>query len=169
MTSVKPWPCGRFVEGDPAVLHTVGAECSVFPKTAYSCSVIFRFVIQLQPNGLFFMQNPRVTSIILATVDFQFWKRRKCILDTQNGSWGVCWSIGSGSESVREPLSDFGVPKTKPQGGSKSIWLGPVLCSEAFSFFHSFSRFPKKGLTRISEVRFDSAGSIVDAFSCFFS
>ncbi len=145
MTSVKPWPCGRFVEGDPAVLHTVGAECSVFPKTAYSCSVIFRFVIQLQPNGLFFMKNPRVTSIILATVDFQVGKRRKCILGLKKGSWGVWWSIGSGSESVREPLSDFGVPKTKPQGGSKSIWLRPVQCSEEYSFFTVFLVSRKRG------------------------
>ena len=49
----------RFVEGGAAVLHTVGAKSSVFHKTAYSCSVISRFVIQLQPNGLFFMQKSK--------------------------------------------------------------------------------------------------------------
>ena len=35
-----------------------------------------------------------------------------------------------------------------------------------FSMFFSFS---EKELTRISEVTFDSAGSIVEAYSCFFS
>ena len=85
MTSVKPWPCGRFVEGDPVVLHTVGAECSVFPKTAYSCSVIFRFVIQLQPNDLFFMKNRSVTSITLATVDFSLGNVENAFWDSKRG------------------------------------------------------------------------------------
>ena len=62
----------------------------------------------------------------------------------------------------------FWVAKTKPQGGSKSIWLGPVEGSEGSRFCSLFCSFPKTGPTQISEVSFDSALCMVQASVCFF-
>ena len=99
----------RCVEGGAAVLHTVRAKSSVFQKTAYSCSVISMFVIQLQPNELFFMKFPRLTSRILATVDFQVWESSKVHFGSHFGSpRGVfgkprfvgCQNVGKGNRKV---------------------------------------------------------------------
>ena len=142
VTSLKPWPCRRFVEGGPAVLHTVRAKSSVFQKTTYSCSVISMFVIQLQPNDLFFMKFPRLTSRILATVDFQVWESSKVHFGAPKGHRK--WKRKRKRKSER-----FWCPRRSPKGIRSRF--GSAWCSvqSGLRFFNVVALSEKKANSKL--------------------
>ena len=147
MTSLKPWPCRRFSEGGPAVLPTVETECPVFQKTAYSCSVISKFVIQLQPTGLFFMKTQRVTSRILATVVFSALGGPMQLRKRSSAFKRRLWESDGASEveaKTYEKLEAIlGAPNEAPRRLEVDL-APPCAVFIRIMFFRCFSRFPKR-------------------------
>jgi len=129
-------------------------------------------------NGIQLQRNFRVCHIVAAKwVVFHEKPKgyvnnpRNCRFPGLGNVESAFWGSGGASEVDRKRQRNrivFWVPKTEPQGDSKSILTRPCRVFRGVLVFSKFFRFPKIRHLRSAQSDFDSAGPMFQALSRFF-